>query len=270
MSATDDHQDWRVGELADATGLTVRTLHHYEGIGLLAASGRTSSGHRRYGRADVERLYRICSLRRLGLSLAEIGGVLDTPDWDLAGTVRIHLADLDRRIGGLHRQQRRLLAIQAALTDHRPPRIDDLLDLLEDMTMEAATVTQRISILVYADLEAAFTYLTEVFGLGPGTLHRDGDGHVVLGELHAGDGMVWMHPESPAFRLASPKTVGQATATMAVMVHDVDAHYAAVVERGAEIAAPPVDQPYGYREYSARDGEGGLWSFMKPLEGPTP
>ena len=55
----------RVGELAAATGLTVRALHYYEEIGLLVASGRTGSGHRRYADADVERLYRICLLRRL-------------------------------------------------------------------------------------------------------------------------------------------------------------------------------------------------------------
>jgi MerR family transcriptional regulator, thiopeptide resistance regulator len=50
------------------------------------------------------------------------------------------------------------------------------------------------------------------------------------------------------------------------MVDDVDAHYAHAVEQGATIVHEPVDEPYGYREYSARDPEGGLWSFMKPLE----
>ena len=49
------------------------------------------------------------------------------------------------------------------------------------------------------------------------------------------------------------------------MVNDVDAHHDRAKERGAEIVYAPVDQPYGYREYSARDPEGGLWSFMKPL-----
>lgn len=50
----------RVGELAAATGLTVRTLHYHEEIGLLVPSGRTGTGHRRYDDADVARLYRIC------------------------------------------------------------------------------------------------------------------------------------------------------------------------------------------------------------------
>jgi len=47
---------------------------------------------------------------------------------------------------------------------------------------------------------------------------------------------------------------------------DVDAHHAHAAANGADIVYEPVDQPYGYREYSARDNEGGLWSFMKPLE----
>ena len=129
-----------------------------------------------------------------------------------------------------------------------------------------ATVQRRISILVYADLEAAHDYLVRVFGLGPGQLTRDGDGNVVHGEIQAGDGVIWLHPEAPAFQLASPRTLGSATASVAVMVDDVDAHHRHAKEQGAVIEYGPVDQPYGYREYSARDSEGGLWSFMKPLD----
>lgn len=69
----------KVGDLAAATGLTVRTLHYYEEVGLLVASARSESGHRLYGAADVERLYQICLLRRLGLPLGEIGRALDDP-----------------------------------------------------------------------------------------------------------------------------------------------------------------------------------------------
>jgi DNA-binding transcriptional MerR regulator len=46
----------RVGEVARATGLTVRALHHYDEIGLLVPSGRSDAGYRLYGEADVERL----------------------------------------------------------------------------------------------------------------------------------------------------------------------------------------------------------------------
>ncbi len=58
---------WKVGELARATGLTVRALHHYDEIELVVPVERSSGGHRLYGERDVERLYRVVALRRLGL-----------------------------------------------------------------------------------------------------------------------------------------------------------------------------------------------------------
>jgi uncharacterized glyoxalase superfamily protein PhnB len=134
------------------------------------------------------------------------------------------------------------------------------------MTMLDTTVQKRISILVYSDLDAAFEYLTRVFGLGPGQLFHDDAGDVVHGELQAGDGVVWLHPESSEWRLASPRSVGAATASVAVMVDDVDAHYRHALEEGADIQREPVDESYGYREYDVLDLEGHLWSFMKPLD----
>ena len=259
----------RVGELAAATGLTVRTLHYYEEIGLLVASQRTPSGHRLYSAADVERLYRVCLLRRLGLPLGEIGRALDDPAWNLHAAMRGHLADLDRRLeagGRLRGRLTHLMTNVGAADAPANPPTDELLTLLEEMTMLDTTVQRRISILVYADLEAAHDFLTSVFGLGPGDLTRDGDGRVVHAEIQAGDGVVWLHPESPEFGLSSPRTLGASTATMAVMVDDVDAHFRHAQSLGATIDYEPVDQPYGYREYSARDNEGGLWSFMKPLD----
>ncbi|HEX7169075.1 MAG TPA: MerR family transcriptional regulator [Acidimicrobiales bacterium] len=258
----------RVGELASATGLTVRTLHYYEQIGLLVPAGRTEAGHRSYADGDVQRLYRICLLRRLGLPLHEIARVLDDPAWGLRPAMHAHLADLDRRIEAAHALRGRLARFVGTVEDDAAAdqRTDSLLEILEDMTMLDSTVQRRISILVYADLAAAYDYLVDVFGLGPGQLTRDGDGNVVHGELQAGDGVVWLHPESPEFGLASPRTVGAATASVAVMVDDVDAHFRHASGKGAKVEYEPVDQPYGYREYSARDSEGGLWSFMKPLD----
>jgi uncharacterized glyoxalase superfamily protein PhnB len=127
------------------------------------------------------------------------------------------------------------------------------------------TVQRRIPILVYKDLEAAYDYLTRVFGLGPGTLDRDEEGRTVHGEIQAGDGVLWLHQESPKWGLRSPRSLGGATGMVAVIVDDVDAHFRHSREQGAVIDYEPADQPYGYREYSARDSEGGLWSFMKPL-----
>jgi MerR family transcriptional regulator, thiopeptide resistance regulator len=265
----DDHEreaGLRVGELATASKVTVRTLHHYEAIGLLVAASRSEAGHRRYSAADVERLYRICALQRLGLSLADIGVALDDDSWNLRSTIATQLIDVERRIGAAQQLRTRLTRLLDATAATTHPPTTDVLDVLEDMNMLNQPVRRRISILVYRDLDAAFLYLTRVFGLGPGDLSRDGDGRAVHGEIEAGDGVIWLHPESEEFQLASPATVGAATATMAVMVDDVDAHHAHAVSEGAAIVYPPTDQPYGYREYSARDQEGALWSFMKALQ----
>ncbi|WP_461328677.1 MerR family transcriptional regulator [Bradyrhizobium liaoningense] len=61
-----------MGELAEATGVTVRTLHHYEHTGLLAATERTEGGHRMYDRESGQRVHQIRALRELGFSLVEI------------------------------------------------------------------------------------------------------------------------------------------------------------------------------------------------------
>ena len=255
----------KVGDLARAAGLSIRAVRYYDQIGLLAPADRTAAGHRVYGEDDVQRLYRICLLRRAGLSLADIGKALDEPEWDLRRAMQEHLDLLDRRQSVTAVLQRRLTALVA--TTDRAPTTALLLEVLEDMAMlDEDTIQRRVSILVYDDLQAMYDWLIRVFGLGAGRLDRDPEGRWVHGELQAGDGMIWLHQASPRFGLASPRTVGAATATTAVMVDDVDAHHRHAAAEGAEIVYAPINQPYGYREYSARDPEGGLWSFMKPLD----
>jgi DNA-binding transcriptional MerR regulator len=68
---------WKVGELARATGLTVRTLHHYDEVGLMRPAARTAAGHRLYSAEDVRRLYSIVALRGLGFGLPEVSALLD-------------------------------------------------------------------------------------------------------------------------------------------------------------------------------------------------
>ena len=249
----------KVGELAAATGLTVRTLHHYEQIGLLAASARSAGGHRLYSADDVARLYRICLLRRLGFPLSAIATTLDDPAWNLRAALGRHLAELDARLTAGRALRERVAGLLAGGQD------GSLLEIMEGMAMLDTTVRQRIAVVVYADLAAAYTYLVDVFGLGPGRLTRSPDGAAVHGEVHAGDGSIWLHPESPEFGLASPRSLGATTASIVVMVDDVDAHHRHAAAHGADVVYEPVDQPYGYREYGARDLEGGLWSFMTEL-----
>ncbi len=71
-----------VGEVAALTGVTVRTLHHYDRIGLLTPSGRTAAGYRQYGEGDLDRLHRVLLYRELGFPLEEVAALLDDPDAD--------------------------------------------------------------------------------------------------------------------------------------------------------------------------------------------
>ncbi|WP_377270241.1 MerR family transcriptional regulator [Peterkaempfera sp. SMS 1(5)a] len=70
---------YSVGQVARLAGVTVRTLHHYDEVGLLSPAGRTPSGYRRYGAADLDRLQQILFYRELGFSLDDIASVLDDP-----------------------------------------------------------------------------------------------------------------------------------------------------------------------------------------------
>ncbi|OUC79030.1 HEAT repeat domain-containing protein [Gordonia lacunae] len=68
-----------IGEVARHTGLSSRMLRHYDTLGLVRPTGRTSGGYREYSEADLERLMHVESLRSLGLSLREVGRALDEP-----------------------------------------------------------------------------------------------------------------------------------------------------------------------------------------------
>src|SRR4051794_3636292 len=100
-----------VGELAAATGLTVRTLHHWDEIGLLCPATRSGAGHRRYSDDDVRRLYRIVALRGLGLSLDDVGAALEREGPDLRAAVSAHLSRVEDELVQLRDLRRRLRGI---------------------------------------------------------------------------------------------------------------------------------------------------------------
>ena len=78
------HTASTVGQVAEQLGVTVRTLHHYDAIGLLVPSERTSAGYRLYDGRDITRLQHVAVYRRLGFTLEEIALLLDDPSADEA------------------------------------------------------------------------------------------------------------------------------------------------------------------------------------------
>lgn len=126
---------WTVGQLARRCGLTVRTLHHYHAIGLLEPALRSDAGYRLYDRSSVERLHRIQALRKLGLSLADIGTALSCPEPPLEGLIARQIKQIDARIDASQRLRERLLRLQRQMRAGQDPDLAEWLETLEMMNM---------------------------------------------------------------------------------------------------------------------------------------
>ncbi|MEV6447298.1 MerR family transcriptional regulator [Amycolatopsis sp. NPDC051716] len=165
---------WSIGELAKAGGVTVRTLHHYDRIGLVSPGERTPAGHRRYTEADVRRLYRVRTLCGLGLSLDEVAAVLRNAGDDL-GSLRdlltAQLAGLEARAARIEESAQRLRGLLARLAEAAMPEPEQFLATLEPMSVDAGrylsggrltTITERAAELGGGTVE---TLKTEWLGL---------------------------------------------------------------------------------------------------------
>lgn len=100
-SPVEIEQTMHIGDLAEATGLSQRTIRHYDEVGLLPATTRSEGGFRIYTDSDLQRMLVIRSMKPLGFTLEEMGELLDTVDTLAADTsnagARAKLADfIDR------------------------------------------------------------------------------------------------------------------------------------------------------------------------------
>jgi MerR family transcriptional regulator, thiopeptide resistance regulator len=272
MTGHDDRRQagrtWKVGALAKATGLTVRTLHHYDEIGLLQPSARLTGGHRLYDADDVARLYRIIRLRQLGFPLRQVAAVLAEPEWQLAPAIERHLAEARHRAEMASRLSARLAAMAAELEQQKHPSPRELFATVEEMIIMDGTVRGTTGFLMYDDVDAAQEYIVRVFGLKGGQVWKSEDGFTEFAEVRAGEQVIGLHPAGgtwPPWSYRSPRSVDGVTATTVIKVEDVDAHYARTVTAGATIVCEPLDRPYGIREYGAADPEGQIWWFTCPL-----
>src|SRR5215210_1935341 len=106
---------YRVGEFAALTGVSVRTLHHYDRIGLVHPSAHSEAGYRLYSERDLLCLQQVLTLRYLGFALKQIGALLREPEFDLVASMRIQRGALRVRIAELER----IDAALNALLEHR-------------------------------------------------------------------------------------------------------------------------------------------------------
>ncbi|MFE9607783.1 MerR family transcriptional regulator [Streptomyces sp. NPDC006012] len=107
---------YSVGQVAGFTGVTVRTLHHYDEIGLLVPGGRSQAGHRRYSDTDLDRLQQILFYRELGFPLDGVAALLDDPDADPRAHLRRQHELLTARIEKL---QQMAAAVENAMEARR-------------------------------------------------------------------------------------------------------------------------------------------------------
>jgi DNA-binding transcriptional MerR regulator len=130
-----DANVWRVGEVAKLTGLSVRTLHYYEEMGLLAPSDRTETGHRRYTEADLARLQQILSLKSIGLSLEEIRDCLNNPDYSPLTVLSLHMEQIHRHIEALTELYKRLETVADQLRQRGAVNAQEFIYLMEGIRM---------------------------------------------------------------------------------------------------------------------------------------
>lgn len=148
---TTEDRTWRVGELTTATGLSVRTLHHYDEIRLLQPVRRTAAGHRLYDEVDVRRLHQILALRGFGLSLGEVARVLDGELGDPRELVRRQLEQVEQQLVAAERLRADLRGVLSGLEQEEEPSAEKLIELMEGMTTmtkvftaeEIAELTER-------------------------------------------------------------------------------------------------------------------------------
>jgi DNA-binding transcriptional MerR regulator len=125
----------KVGDLAKRTGLTVRTLHHYDEIGLLSPSARTRAGHRVYGEADIKRLQKIVSLRQLGFSLEQIRESLDRPGHTALQVLELHIGHIREQIDAQQSLCSQLERLTQMLRLRERISMDEFLQTIEAIQM---------------------------------------------------------------------------------------------------------------------------------------
>jgi len=114
-----------VGEAARIGRVTVRTLHHYDQIGLLVPSHRSKGEYRLYSRTDLERLHQIRLYRQLGMPLAEIRELLDGEGFDRGAALRAHR---ERLAGRIQEDQALIRTLDRMIQGDKAMRAEEMFD----------------------------------------------------------------------------------------------------------------------------------------------
>lgn len=126
---------WKIGDIANLTGLTVRTLRFYDQIGLFSPSEHTESGHRLYNESDLSRLHQILSLKELGLSLEEIKSVLTGRQISPLEIVNLQINRVKEQIKLQQKLLEQLEHVSKLMQGKAQLTVEDFTSLLQAMKM---------------------------------------------------------------------------------------------------------------------------------------
>ncbi|SHF00976.1 DNA-binding transcriptional regulator, MerR family [Seinonella peptonophila] len=115
----------KIGELANMTGITVRTLHYYDEVGLLKPSKITETGHRLYDMQNITTLYQIMSLKDMGFNLDEINDLIHDRYIDIQKFIEVQISKVQEEIVQKQLLFSRLLKLKQELKGNQNISIDD-------------------------------------------------------------------------------------------------------------------------------------------------
>lgn len=143
-SPASPHPDlWKIGDLADLTGVSVRTLHYYEEIGLLAPSYRTTGDHRLYTKEDIQKLQQIISLKQLGMPLETIKMMLIQPTYSPAVTVTMQIQRMGEALQKHQELFEKLKGLQRFLEMKKDISAEDFLKVISLMQQMEESYTEE-------------------------------------------------------------------------------------------------------------------------------
>ena len=193
---------WTVGQVARLAGVSVRTLHHYDELGLVSPAQRSAAGYRDYAHADLERLQRVLAYRRLGFALEEIAPILDDPDVDTVNSLRERHAALSEQAARLAQI---VAVVEKAMEAHRMGiRLtpEEMFEVFGDAAVQAYAEAFRAGLPATSDeamdaAEANRQYISQWFYECSPDMHRG------LGDMYVADERFTAHYDSVAPGLAA-------------------------------------------------------------------
>lgn len=132
---------FKIGEIAKSAGITVRTLHHYDQMGILVPSGSRESGHRLYTEGDIERLQQVISLKSMGFPLSKITEVLVNGGPDLREVLAAHNESLEEQIRDLQQVKESINLMLMSLARDETLNTKELLQLMKEVQKMESTYT---------------------------------------------------------------------------------------------------------------------------------